>query len=103
MVDKDDAVGVINLVLDDTGEEAFGLEANLIAIEVKSPDTDFRMAGDFAVDVLDAETAFEIGDNVSLVFDNFGVDQGSEFASSFVIKVAANDDDALKAINLDGG
>ena len=78
MVDKDDAVGVIDLVLDNTGEEAFGLEANLVAVEVKSLDADFRMAGNFAVDVLDAEAAFEIGDNFSLVFDNFGVDQGGE-------------------------
>ena len=61
------------------------------------------MAGNFAVDVLDAEAAFEIGDNFSLVFDNFRIDQGGEFASSFVVKVAADDDDALEMINLDGG
>jgi len=101
MVDKDDAVGVIDLVLDDTGEETFGLKANLVAIKVKSLDTDFRMAGDFAVDLLNAEAAFEIGDNFSLVFDNFRIDQGGEFASCFVVKVAADDDDALEAINLD--
>ncbi len=100
VVDKDDAIDVVYLVLDNARQEAFGLDADFVAIRVEGFDTDFAPAFDAAVAAFDAQAAFEIFDLLALVFDDFGVDERRELAGVFVLEAAADDDDTLQAVNL---
>ena len=41
VIDKDDAVGVVDFVLDNSSEEALGLKADFVTFEVERFDTNF--------------------------------------------------------------
>ena len=58
------------------------------------------MAGNFTVNMLDAETAFVVSNDFALILNDLGIDQGHKFAGWFVVKITTNDDQALKRVNL---
>ena len=64
---------MVDFVLYDTSQETFGLEANFVAVNVDSFDADFAVTRNIAIDVLDAQAALEIFDNLSLIFDDFWI------------------------------
>jgi hypothetical protein len=75
VVGEEDAVEVIDLVLEDAREPAFGLDADLFAMRVARFDGDGRGAGHVvADDTGDAEAAFGPQDGVVAALDDFGVD-----------------------------
>lgn len=100
MIDEELAVEVIDLVLQDTCEETFGRDSKRSPIDVEGSDTDFGVAGDFAVDVGDAETAFGLEDDVAFVFDDLGVDEDSEISVFVIIEIIANDDHTSEVSDL---
>ncbi|MNT33646.1 hypothetical protein D3C72_1695850 [compost metagenome] len=103
MVDKDDAVSVVDFVLNDTGKESFGAESNFITVNIKSFDANLCVTWYFAVDVADAETAFVVIFNLAFVFYDLWIDESSEITTRLVVKVATNNNGTFEAVNLYGG
>lgn len=60
-VDKKDPIQVIDLVLQGTGQEALGLEFNLVSFEIDSTDPHHRRPLHLAVHTRDTQTGFAAG------------------------------------------
>lgn len=103
MVDEEDAVEVVDLVLENAGETVGGLNADLGAVFEEGFETGFGVAGDKTVDVRNGEAAFVIGGFFAFVFDDFGVDEGDEIGVFLFVHVFADDDNALVVAQLRGG
>ena len=103
MVDEKDAVEVVDLVLEDAGELAVGFDADFGAVFEDGFDFDFLVAGNFAVDFRNGETALVIGKDFAVFFDDFWVDKGGKTGVFLVFEVVADDDDAFVHAHLRGG
>ena len=94
---------MVDFVLDDPGQKAFCLKAHFVTSGVECLNADFTVAGYFAINVADTEAAFVIGDKFTFVFNDFGINKCSKSVIGFVVKVIANNYDALKLVYLHGG
>lgn len=103
VVDKEQAICVIDLVLDDARQEALGLEADFVAVDIAGFDANFGPARYAAIDAVDTEAAFEVGEFFAFKFDDFGVYESGKFTRVFVVEIFADDDDAVETVDLDSG
>ena len=103
MINKTDTVGVIYLMLQYTGEEAFRTSSDFVAFFVESADTDLVVTGHGAVEVAHAEASFMIGDDFTFVFHDLRIYKDGKATVFFVFKVATHDDNSLEAVDLYGG
>ena len=74
MVDENDAVAMVDFVLQDACQKAVGLDTNFVAVDIDGFNADFAVAGDFAVKILDTEAALVIVGDFAFVFDDFWID-----------------------------
>ena len=74
MVDENDAVAMVDFVLQDACQKAVGLDTDFIAVDIDGFNADFAVAGNFAVKILDTETAFVIIGDLAFVLDDFWID-----------------------------
>ena len=95
MIDKEDAIEMVDFVQNSAGEKIGGFEANFGAIFELSFDAGFGGARNFAINGWHRKAAFVIFDNFAFGFDNFGIQESSEVGIVFVIHVFANNNDAL--------
>ena len=102
-VHERDAITVVDFMLQDAGQKTFGFDADFMAIDINRFDADFTVARDFAVALFDAQTTFVVGDHGADAFDDFGVDEWCKFTDGFVVEIRADDNDAERIINLNGG
>jgi len=100
VIDEEFAVEMIDLVLQDTCEKTFGRDSKRSTIDVEGSDTDFGVAGDFAVDVRDTETPFWLEGDVALVFDDLRIDEDRKISVFVIIEIIANDDHASEVADL---
>lgn len=103
VVNKEDAVQVVNFVEQGAGEVVFGSQADFGAVFEERLDLDLFGAGDQTVEFGDGEAAFVVGLGFAVGFDDFGVDEGGEGVFGLVLKIVADDDDALVDAKLGGG
>ena len=74
MVDKTDAVSVVNLVLQYAGNKGVGwFEMNSIAMNINGAHPHLAIAGNIAVNVFDRQAALLVVNNFALVFNNFWI------------------------------
>src|SRR5579859_2735685 len=103
MVDKHDAVGVVNFVLENACQKAFGGNTELAAGRILGTDAHFVIAGNLAVYVRHAEAAFIIFLYFTLVLGNDRIDEYRERFVIFVVKIVTDDDDTQRLVDLDRG
>ena len=103
MVDKENAVEMVDFVEKDAGELAFGFDADFGAVFELGFDFGLMRAGNHTIDSRNRETAFVIFFDFTFGLDDFGVNQGSKGGVVFIIHVVPNDNNALILANLRGG
>ena len=74
VVDENDAVAVVDFVLQDARQKAVGLDADFVAVDIGGFNADFAVAGNFAIKILDAEAAFVIVGDFAFLLDYFRID-----------------------------
>lgn len=102
MVDKKDAVEVVDFVKDSSSEEAADFKADALTVNGSSLDASLIGAGNEAVDIRNREAAFVIFDGAAFGADNFGVDQGNKGRVRLIVGIFANDDNAAVVAELGG-
>ena len=95
MVNEDDAVTMVDFVLQDARQESVSFDADFVAVDIDGFNADFAVAGNFAVKVLDAQAAFVIIDDFALVFDDFRIYQRDKILIFFVFEISTDDDDSF--------
>lgn len=102
VIDEHDAVDVIDLMLDDTSQKARSFKADFMAVGIEGADADFRMARNLAVNVRHAETPFVVVSDISLMLNDFRVNERHKFPVGLIVETAPDDDDPLESVDLDG-
>jgi hypothetical protein len=77
-VEVDDAVQVVELVLEDAGQPALGLDPELLAVPPPGLDREGRRPGDGALPVGRGEAPLLVRDRLRAALDHLRVDQGVE-------------------------
>lgn len=95
VVDEENAVEVVDFVEKGASEEAFGFEADFVAVFEEGFDFGFAGAADAAIDLGDREATLIVSLDFAFGADDFGVNEGSEMTVLLVVKVVADDNDAL--------
>ena len=103
VVNEENAFEVVDFVEQGAGEVIFGFQADFGAVFEEGFDLDFFGAGDEAVEFGNGEAAFVVGLRFAVGFDDFGVDEGGKGVFGLVLKIVADDDDALVDAELGGG
>lgn len=102
MVDKDSAIGMVNFVLKDARQEAFGGYAHFFAVQAEGFDADFSVAWNLAVDITNAQAAFEVFFDGAFVFGDLWVDKNGKRAVVLVIEIVTYYDDTVHLVDLHG-
>lgn len=103
VVNKEDAVEMVDFVHEDAREEAVGFEADFLAIFELGFDFGLVGATNETVDFGDREAAFVIFGDFAFGADNFGVDEGGKRVVFLIVEVVADDDNAFIDAELRGG
>ena len=84
------------------GELVGGFNAYLSAVFELGFNANFRVAWDLTINKRNRETAFEIFDNFTFLFDDFWVYEGSEGSICFVVHAVADNNEAFVDAELGG-
>src|SRR3990167_2628042 len=102
MVNENQAVVMVNFVLNDPGQKTFGPESYRLAVLIKSSEPNFAMARHFAINVFDTQAAFVISLDFTFFFDDLRVDKDTKGFILFVVEVVSDDNNLVRLVNLDG-
>ena len=101
MVDKQNTVGVVDFMLNDASKEAFSLETDFVAVDIKSFDADFGVAWHFAVNASHTKATFVIVHDFTFELYDFGINKWRKGTRGLVFEVASDDNNTLERVNLD--
>ena len=100
-VDKANAIGVVNLVLQHPRQKGVGrFDVDAVAVDVGGAHAHLGVAWHFAVNVFNGEATLLVVFNFALVLNNFGVDEYGKIVVVFVVKIFADDNHARHLVNL---
>ena len=102
VVDKENAVEVVDFMHKGASEEIGCLEANFGAVFELGLNANFGWAGNFAVNGRNREAAFVIVEDFALGFDNFWVKQWNKSGIILIAHVFTDNNDALIVAKLWG-
>src|SRR5258708_6532251 len=94
---------MVQLVLDDAGQKAFGPHPHFAALLVQCFHANFGVSGNLPVYVLDAQTAFIIFLDLALSFYYLGIYKNDKTFVVSVIKIITDNNYAVRLVDLDGG
>ena len=99
MLDEQDAVQMVDLVLDAHGQQAIGIDGEGLAVEIQRRDGDGVGPLHLVVDAGDGQTAFLVGLQRVALSDDFGVDEHPQLVLLFG---HVDDDDTFVHVDLRG-
>ena len=94
MIDKENAVEMVDFVQDSAREKAFGFEFDFGAVFELCLNAGLGRARNLAVNSWDGETTFVVAQDATFGFDDDGVDKGNKVVVAFFVKIFADKNNA---------
>ncbi len=102
VVDKENAIEMVDFVHEGTSKVAISFEADLGTIFEHGFDLYLVRATNQAINLRNREASLMFFDDFAVSFDNFRIDEGGEGVVFLIIKIIAHDNDALVYAHLGG-
>src|SRR3989344_3082601 len=102
MINENRALGVVNLVLEDSRQKTLSSGPKWFPAWAKRLNSNFRVARNLAIDIRHAQTTLKILNFLALILGNFWVNKSSERRIVFIVGVISDNHDPKRLIYLDG-
>ncbi len=103
MVDEDNAITMVNFVLENARQEILGGHPELLAVDIQRFNLDLLVPWHLAVNARHAEAALEVLDDIAFALGDLWVNKYRKGMILFVVIIITNHNDFVEPIDLNGG